>query len=74
MFRTPNPKIEDELAMEYLKRMEKEDNLPRLRYTESQYQERKDDSSNLEVQRLWETIYELQQELKQIKQRIEDVL
>ena len=73
-FRTPNPKIEDELAMEMLKRMEEEDTLPRLRYTESQYQERKGDSSNLEVQRLWEAIYELQQELKQIKQRIEDII
>ena len=27
-FRTPNPKLEDELAMEYLKRMREEDNLP----------------------------------------------
>ena len=72
-FRTPNPKIEDELAMEMLKRMEEEDTLPRIRYTERQYREHKEDSSS-EIQLLWDSIYELQKELKQIKQRIEDVL
>ena len=72
-FRTPNPKIEDELAMEMLKRMEEEDTLPRIRYTERQYRERKEDSSS-DIQLLWDSIYELQKELKQIKQRIEDII
>ena len=73
MFRTPNHKIDDELAMEQMKRIEVEDTLSRLRYAESQYRERKEDSSS-EIQLLWDSIYELQKELKQIKQRIEDVL
>ena len=73
MFRTPNPKIEDELAMEQMKRIEVEDTLSRLRYAESQYRERKEDSSS-EIQLLWDSIYELQKELKQIKQRIEDII
>ncbi len=73
MFRTPNHKIDDELAMEQMKRIEVEDTLSRLRYAESQYRERKEDPSS-EIQLLWDSIYELQKELKQIKQRIEDVL
>ena len=73
MFRTPNHKIDDELAMEQMKRIEVEDTLSRLRYAESHYRERKEDSSS-EIQLLWDSIYELQKELKQIKQRIEDVL
>ena len=72
-FRTPNHKIDDELAMEQMKRIEVEDTLSRLRYAESQYRERKEDSSS-EIQLLWDSIYELQKELKQIKQHIEDVL
>ena len=72
-FRIPNHKIDDELAMEQMKRIEVEDTLSRLRYAESQYRERKEDSSS-EIQLLWDSIYELQKELKQIKQHIEDVL
>jgi len=54
-FRTPNPKLEDELAMEYLKKM-KEDGVmdfwPTLRYDDPDYKVPKEpDKNNLTLRK-----------------------